>query len=211
MSTLKQELEKVSYFTDNWHFDILCDLLSNPLIINLLIEIPPRSGNSTLFGQVYPQWFADKHPDKQVLVVDPYTSRKETNANLSYNRPGGPLMGSRFDLIVIDQINKYSQSSSQFASQQIIDWYECSLATCKNTREAKTVVVGSRTSEDDLIGHLKSEGGWVCLSIPMEIGYPGNTFWPERFSPERVTEIKTMLGKTSYSSSYQQKPNGKEN
>jgi len=206
-NTLKQELEKVDYFTDNWHFDILCDLLVNPLITNLLVEIPPRSGNSTLFGTIYPQWFVDNHPDKQALVIDPYTKRKGTNTNLAYKRPGDPLMGSRFDLLVIDQINKYSHSSSQFANQQIIDYYEMSLATCKTTREAKTVVVGSRTSEDDLIGYLKGQGGWVCFTIPMEIGYPGNTFWPERFSPERVTEIKTLVGKPGYSSSYQQKPN----
>jgi hypothetical protein len=135
---------------------------------------------------------------------------------------GGTLTGRGADLIIIDDPLKAEDAMSEPARRRVIDWFGGSLVSRLNDKEkGPIVVVMQRLHEDDLAGHLISQGGWHHLDLPaiaieespIDVGRGqrffrrvGDVLHAERENRETLVRIKAEIGSLMFSAQYQQRP-----
>jgi predicted phage terminase large subunit-like protein len=135
---------------------------------------------------------------------------------------GGTLTGRGADLIIVDDPLKAEDANSESALRRVIDWYAGTLVSRLNDKQnGPIIVVMQRLHENDLAGHLISQGGWQHLDLPaiavedsvIPIGggkqhrrRQGEILHPERESEEVLDRIKAEIGSLKFSAQYQQRP-----
>lgn len=97
--------------------------------------------------------------------------------------------------------DQYSKRKRDAAFRRVSQLINSRLAT----EEIPVIVVAQRLDDDDPIGRLKKENptGWTVLKIPALIN--GESFWPWKYSTERLLEIK-RLSPYMFSAEYMQEP-----
>jgi len=136
---------------------------------------------------------------------------------------GGALTGEGGDFLVIDDGQNASEASSEAIVQGTMEWTDNAWSTRgNNPKTVVKIVVMQRLSENDITGHLLSQGGYVHLVLPMEfdpdrrcttsIGWSdprteeGELLWPERFDQASLDEFKLRLGSYAYAGQMNQRP-----
>jgi len=80
---------------------------------------------------------------------------------------GGVLTGRGADVILIDDPLKPTEAMSESRRAAVNDWFDGTLFSRLNDKiRGAIVVVMQRLHEDDLAGHVMSQGGWEVLSFP---------------------------------------------
>jgi len=135
---------------------------------------------------------------------------------------GGRATGEHPDRKIVDDPHNAKQAESQAERTAAITWFDRTLSTRGQSRNAKTVVVMQRLHEQDMSGHILNDiGGYEHLCIPMEyvptkratsLGWKdprkkkGELLWPELFPDSTVLRIKKLLGSYGTSGQMQQNP-----
>lgn len=120
---------------------------------------------------------------------------------------GGPITGKGASLLIIDDpVKNAEQANSPTYREKAKDWYR-STAYTRLEPNGAVIVIQTRWHEDDLGGWLlsESEEDWDVLSLPA-INENNEPLWPDRFSYDRLMEIKRELGSYWFSAMYQQNP-----
>lgn len=80
---------------------------------------------------------------------------------------GGVLTGRGADYIIIDDPLKPEEALSETQRKTVNDWYDHTLYSRLNDKERGCIIViMQRLHEDDLVGHLLSQGEWKVLRFP---------------------------------------------
>ena len=135
---------------------------------------------------------------------------------------GGTLTGRGADIIIVDDPLKADEAMSEAARRKVIDFFTGTLLSRLDDKEkGAIVVVMQRLHEDDLAGHLITQGGWQHLNLPaialrdepILIGHgrthlrrTGDLLHPERESRPVLDELKAAMGSPKFSAQYQQEP-----
>lgn len=111
--------------------------------------------------------------------------------------------------IVIDDPHKAGEANSDTMRRNILEWFQTTMESRKNSRETPIIVIMQRLHEDDLSGFLLSGGNgeeWTHLNIPA-ITDDSNSFWPENSSFE-IDELRRKERANSYvfAGQYMQRP-----
>lgn len=106
--------------------------------------------------------------------------------------------------IVIDDIHKPDEVTSDTMREGIIDWYYNTLQSRLNTQETPIVFIGQRLHESDLAAELIKTGEWDTLVLPA-LDLSGNALHPQ------MHDVKTLLRMQQespyhFASQYQQDP-----
>jgi predicted phage terminase large subunit-like protein len=119
---------------------------------------------------------------------------------------GGPITSRGGDLIVIDDIIKNRQEAESKAHRdKLKDWYASTLYT-RLMPNGAIVIINTRWSTDDICGWLLTkEEKWDVISFP-SVSEDDTALWPEKYSRERLTAIKSAIGSREFESLYQQNP-----
>lgn len=131
---------------------------------------------------------------------------------------GGAVTGWGADLLIADDPVKNSeQAFSDVYREKTWDWWR-STAFTRLEPNGKAIVMQTRWHEDDLAGKIIQEmedGGehWTIINLPAiaedddALGrLPGEALWPERYSTQRLEQIKEAVGSYVWSALYQQRP-----
>ena len=129
---------------------------------------------------------------------------------------GGPITGRGADLMLIDDYVKNAEDSlSETLRNKTWEWFK-STAFTRLEPGASLVLLATRWNALDLIGMCQKEmphQNWKVINLPAlaeendPLGRaPGEALWPERFSRERLLQIKSALGEYWWSAMYQQRP-----
>jgi predicted phage terminase large subunit-like protein len=154
-------------------------------------------------------------------IVNPNTNRARlwgTLAGGSYfsTGVGGGGLGRGADIFICDDLIKNREEADSEASRsRIWDWLT-STALTRLSPNGVMIVIGSRWSENDVIGRLVAQAlEFDVLSLealcespatdPLKRRY-GESIWPGRWTPERLKETKAALGPREWASHYQQRP-----
>lgn len=127
---------------------------------------------------------------------------------------GGAITGRGAHLLICDDPFKNSEeANSETIRNRVWEWWT-STAYTRLEPDGVAIVIQTRWHEDDLCGRLLKEaaaGGepWRVLKMPA-IGDDGAALWPERYSAERLAEIRRAVGEYYWHSLYQQNPTPKE-
>lgn len=140
---------------------------------------------------------------------------------------GGVGTGEHPDRIIIDDPITAQQARSKTELQSANDWFDGTVSSRGVTRDTAIVVVMQRLDENDLAGHLLRKGGWEHVCWPMryepsrpktdkDAGHtadkrdprtqPGQLFWPELFTEEKVRQLELDLGPYGTAGQLQQRP-----
>jgi hypothetical protein len=114
------------------------------------------------------------------------------------------VIGRCAGAIVIDDIHKPDEATSDVIREGIIDWFYNTLQSRTNSPETPIVFIGQRVHEGDLAAHLIATGEWEVLSIPV-IDEAGNPLDPDMHS---LQQLKKMQLESPYifNSQYMQNP-----
>lgn len=106
--------------------------------------------------------------------------------------------------IVIDDIIKPDEATSDTIREGINEWYHNTLHSRVNSPHTPIVFIGQRLHEDDLAANLIKSGEWETLIIP-SIDVAGNPLHPEMHT---IHALKSMQNISPYvfSAQYQQDP-----
>jgi predicted phage terminase large subunit-like protein len=138
---------------------------------------------------------------------------------------GGVLTGRGSDFIIIDDPLKPDDALSETKRDAANSWFDNTLLSRLNNKETGVIIiVMQRLHQDDLVGHVLSQGKWEVLNFPAiaeedelhSITYPwgksvyrrsaGEALQPERESLATLSNIRNALGEYNFQSQYQQNP-----
>jgi len=132
---------------------------------------------------------------------------------------GGPLTGSKVDVLIIDDVYKDAQDVwSTTVRSNIADWYD-TVAETRLHNNSRQLVVFTRWHEDDLAGRIVKTHpkGWEIVKYeaiktgdPTDIDprQPGEALWPERHSAEKLMAAREKNA-YAFEALYQQNPSPK--
>ncbi len=106
--------------------------------------------------------------------------------------------------IVIDDIHKPSEVTSDTIRQSVNDWYFNTLQSRLNDPKTPIIFIGQRLHEDDLAANLIKSGDWETVIIPA-IDAAGNPLHPTMHTREALAKMQETMPYV-YSSQYQQDP-----
>ena len=109
--------------------------------------------------------------------------------------------------IIIDDPHKPDEATSAIMRSNVIDWFQNTLESRKNSKDTPIILIMQRLHEQDLSGWLLNGGNgekWehVCLTAIQD---DGTALWPEKHS---IEDLKRMQDASPYvfAGQYQQRP-----
>lgn len=107
--------------------------------------------------------------------------------------------------IVIDDIHKPSEVSSDTIRQSVNEWYFNTLQSRLNDPDRTPIIfIGQRLHEDDLAGNLIKSDEWETIIIPA-LDEAGNALHPSMHGKDKLLKMQETMPYV-YSSQYQQNP-----
>jgi predicted phage terminase large subunit-like protein len=138
---------------------------------------------------------------------------------------GGVLTGRGADFIIIDDPLKPDEALSETQRNAANDWYDHTLYSRLNDKTTGCIIlIMQRLHEDDLVGHVMSQGNWKVLRFPAiaeedetyaietTLGPQrfrrrvGEALHPDRESLEILQDIRETQGEYNFAGQYQQAP-----
>lgn len=109
--------------------------------------------------------------------------------------------------IIIDDPHKADEARSEVIRNGVIDWFQNTLESRKNSPDTPIVLIMQRLHEKDLAGWLLTGGNgerWehLCLSAWQDDGSP---LWPEKHSAEDLRRMEEAAPYT-FAGQYRQRP-----
>ena len=105
-------------------------------------------------------------------------------------RGAGILGAKRFGgCIVIDDIHKPDEVTSDTSRQRIKDWYYNTLQSRVNSPDTPIIFIGQRLHEDDLAATLLKTDEWETVILP-DIDEAGNALYPEKYNLQMLHKMK---------------------
>jgi hypothetical protein len=135
---------------------------------------------------------------------------------------GGATTGFGADLIVIDDLMKAQDASSEARRETVTAYYrEALLSRLNAPTEGSVIAVQQRLHEDDLPALLMESGTYAHLNLPaiaeapqrLPLYYrriwtrePGSVLDPDRRPLSRLGAIRSEMGSAAFMAQYQQNP-----
>lgn len=109
--------------------------------------------------------------------------------------------------IIIDDPHKPDEARSDVIRQGVIDWFQNTLESRKNSPQTPIILIMQRLHESDLAGWLLGGGNgeaWEHVCLPA-IQADGTALWPEKHS---IDDLRRMEGASPYvfAGQYMQRP-----
>ncbi len=171
-------------------------------------------------------WYRDLFPTRVTLPRAPLQELVTTQGGFRLaTSVGGVLTGRGADLVVIDDPLKPSDAMLESRRVAANEWFDGTLYSRLNDKtRGVIVIIMQRLHEDDLVGHVRKQGGWVIVSFPAMaevdeelvvetpfglrrfIRRTGEALHTERESLETLKRIRATIGDYNFAGQYQQTP-----
>ena len=109
--------------------------------------------------------------------------------------------------IILDDMHKADEARSEVMRNNVIDWFQNTLESRKNSPHTPIIVIMQRLHENDLSGWLLDGNNgekWEHIKIPA-INPDGTALWPEKHSIEQLA-IMQKSSEYVFSGQYMQDP-----
>lgn len=173
------------------------------------------------------EWYQRYWPHVQVRAGDDQKTKYSLTSGgwRMATSVGGRATGEHPDVKIVDDPHSAAQADSELERESANTWFDRTLSTRGESRNASTVVVMQRLHERDMTGHiLKDLTGYEHLCLPMQyeashsfptktsIGWSdprtaeGSLLWPEMFPEASVKKLSRLLGEYGTAGQLQQRP-----
>jgi predicted phage terminase large subunit-like protein len=169
-------------------------------------------------------WYKGNCPKTRLQVGGNRLEEQITTANGGRKAVslGGAVTGFGADLIIVDDLMKALDASSDVERQRALDFYQQTLLSRLNDKkEGRIIVIQQRLHQDDLPGRLIESGQFKHLNLPaiatrdedIPIGFgkvhhrlKDDVLCPERESRETLENIRKEMGNFAFATQYGQDP-----
>jgi predicted phage terminase large subunit-like protein len=113
--------------------------------------------------------------------------------------------------IIIDDPHKADEARSDVMRGNVLEWFQNTLESRKNSPETPIILIMQRLHEQDLSGWLLDGGNgeeWEHICLPA-LQPDGSSLWPEKHTVEDLRRMETAAPYT-FSGQYQQRPSPAE-
>lgn len=113
--------------------------------------------------------------------------------------------------LLIDDPHKADEARSDVMRQNVIDWFQNTFESRKNSPDTPIILVMQRLHESDLAGWLLAGGNgekWEHVCLPA-LQDDGSALWPEKHSVEELRRMEAASPYT-FAGQYQQRPSPAE-
>lgn len=121
---------------------------------------------------------------------------------------GAGGMGAGFEgAIIIDDPSKADEALSDTMRKNVIDWFQNTMESRKNSPHTPIIIIMQRLHEEDLAGWLLAGGNgeeWEHLVIPA-VNETGESFWEEQFPIDMLHRLESA-NPYVFSGQYMQEP-----
>ena len=162
--------------------------------------------------------YKDVFPGVQLAADSKASDRWDTSSGGMYYAVGvgSNLAGRGGDLIIIDDPHSEQTAMSNNGFDDAWDWYTGGPRQ-RLQPGGSIVLVQTRWSEKDMTGQLMraqakdaSADQWEVVELPA-IFEDGTSCWPEYWSLEDLTAVRSSIPPSKWNAQYQQNPTGEEN
>ncbi len=162
--------------------------------------------------------YKDVFPGVQLAADSKASGRWDTSSGGMYYAVGvgSNLAGRGGDLIIIDDPHSEQTAMSNNGFDDAWDWYTGGPRQ-RLQPGGSIVLVQTRWSEKDMTGQLMraqakdaSADQWEVVELPA-IFEDGTSCWPEYWSLEDLTAVRSSIPPSKWNAQYQQNPTGEEN
>lgn len=105
---------------------------------------------SPAFRNVFGVWRAEPWNESEIIIKQRTQFRKE--ASITIGGIGTTKVGQHYDVIIADDMNSPSNTNSSDNAKKVIDHYRYNTSILEP--EGTYVIIGTRYSENDLIGYI---------------------------------------------------------
>jgi hypothetical protein len=148
--------------------------------------------SSPAFAKVFPD-FEVLSANAHIIKARGYDGVNPTVQAFSYT---GSLMGTRVDLLVIDDPLDAKNTRTEEMRVAMYEWYQNTLVG-RLTRDAQVVMVANAWHPRDMLHRLMADPGWYTEKFPIWKRNPHTgemeSCWPEQWPIERIKDRKRML------------------
>jgi predicted phage terminase large subunit-like protein len=109
--------------------------------------------------------------------------------------------------LLIDDPHKADEARSDVMRQNVIDWFQTTFESRKNSPDTPIILIMQRLHESDLAGWLLNGGNgerWEHVCLPA-LQSDGTALWPEKHSVEELRRMEAASPYT-FAGQYQQRP-----
>lgn len=106
------------------------------------------------------------------------------------------ILGSRIDLLIIDDILDYELSVSPHQREGLRSWFKATMEG-RMTRKGRMICVGTAWNKDDLMHEFAARSDWYAVRYSV-LNDDGTATWPDRWPAERIAEKRISLGPVEY-------------
>jgi len=136
----------------------------------------------------------EKWTDSEILVERPSLEKDPSIIALGVL---GPLLGSRLDLAILDDVVGWDNSLTAAQRGKLVDWFRSTLVG-RIVAGGKVIVVGTPWHPADLLHVLGGSGEYQLLRDPA-LGEDGKPLWPEAWPVERLEQRRREIGEVEFS------------
>jgi hypothetical protein len=109
----------------------------------------------------------------------------------------GNILGSRIDRLVLDDILDYENTRTAHARNDLKHWYKSTLGG-RLTASSSIRSIGTAWHPEDLLHEFAKSRLWKAYVYPV-VDANGNPRWPERWTPQRISDKLEELGPVEFS------------
>lgn len=118
----------------------------------------------------------------------------------------GSVLGSRLDLIVVDDLLDFENTRTAAARKKTIDWFDSTVLS-RLTDHGRVWVIGTPWHPDDLLHVLSERPGWFyqrysAVLNPRDPTAEWRALWPEQFNVPRLRSISAGMTPINFARSY---------
>ena len=143
----------------------------------------------------------EKWTDSEILIERPSLEKDPSIIALGVL---GPLLGSRLDLAILDDVAGWDNSLTAAQRGKLVDWYRSTLVG-RIVAGGKSIVIGTPWHPEDLLHVLAVSGEYQLLRDPA-LGEDGKPLWPEAWPVERLDQRRREIGEIEFSRQMLLKP-----
>ena len=145
---------------------------------------------STELHEVFPDLQPGEPWGEYAFDVKGHDHAKDPNVQTSGVH--GNILGSRLDVIVVDDILDWENTRTQEQRKQLIEWWPTAAGRLVDGGRVRGV--GTAFHPQDLLHWMARQPRWRALRYPVVDPQTGEPRWPERWPLERIAAKAADLG-----------------
>ena len=119
---------------------------------------------------------------------------------------GGPIVGSRLDVILLDDILDFENTRTKEQREKLVEWFDTTVLT-RLTENGRIYVIGTPWHLEDMLHVLSARSGWATL-VHSAVANPDDAptswipTWPSQFPLSRLLAIAASMPPLNFARKY---------